>query len=205
MSKAIIGKKLGMTNIFQNGMMIPVTVIEAGPCVITQIKTKENDGYNGAQVGFLPKKEKHTTKQLAGHFRKGNISPLKILKEIPVEDEVKVGSEIRVNIFSIGEFVDVTGKSKGKGFSGVIKRHGFRRGPESHGSRHHRNVGSLGSMAAAHVFKGKKMPGRMGSCRVTVQNLIIADVLPEQNLILIKGAIPGAKKSIVIVRSAKKK
>ena len=205
MAKAIIGKKLGMTSIFQDGTMIPVTVIEAGPCMITQVKNKENDGYNGVQVGFLPKKEKHTTKQLAGHFKKGNISPLKILREIPVEGEIEVGSEIRVGIFTTGDYVDVIGKSKGKGFAGVIKRHGFHRGPESHGSRHHRNVGSLGSMAAAHVFKGKKMPGRMGSCRITVQNLVIAEVLPEQNLILIKGAIPGAKKSIVTVRSAKKK
>ena len=205
MAKAIIGKKLGMTSIFQDGTMIPVTVIEAGPCVITQVKTKENDGYEGVQVGFLPKKEKHTTKPLAGHFKKGNVSPLKILKEIPVEGEAEVGVEIKVNIFAEGDYVDVTGKSKGKGFAGVIKRYGFHRGPESHGSRHHRNVGSLGSMDAARVFKGKKMPGRMGGDRVTVQNLVIADVLPEQNLILIKGAIPGAKKSIVTVRSAKKK
>ena len=205
MAKAIIGKKLGMTSIFQDGMMLPVTVIEAGPCVITQVKTKENDGYEGVQVGFLQKKEKHITKPLAGHFKKGNVSPLKILKELPVEGEAEVGAEIRVDIFATGDYVDVTGKSKGKGFAGVIKRYGFHRGPESHGSKHRRNVGSLGSMDPARVFKGKKMPGRMGGDCVTVQNLVIVDVLPEQNLILIKGAISGAKKSIVTVRSAKKK
>lgn len=205
MAKGIIGKKLGMTTIFQDGVMVPVTVIEAGPCVITQVKTKETDGYEGVQVGFLPRKEKHTTKPLAGHFKKANVSPLKILKEIPVDGDLEVGTEIKADIFAVGDYVDVTGKSKGKGFAGVIKRYGFHRGPETHGSRHHRGVGSLGSMDSARVFKGKKMPGRMGGNKVTVQNLIVADVLPEQNIILIKGAIPGANKSIVTVRSAKKK
>ena len=207
MAKAILGRKLGMTNIFQDGKMIPVTVIQAGPCTVTQVKTKETDGYEGVQVGFLPRKESHTNKPMAGHFKKAGVSALKILKEIPVDSEAgyEVGSEIKVDIFEKGDVVDVQGKSKGKGFAGTIKRHGFHRGPMKHGSRYHRGGGSLGTMAAAHVFKGHKMAGRMGGNKVTVQNLVVADVLLEDNILLIKGAIPGAKKSIVTVKSAIKK
>lgn len=210
MTKAILGKKLGMTCIFQNGKMIPVTVIQAGPCYVTQIKSKENDGYQGVQVGFLPRKKQRTNKPLMGHFAKAGIeSPLKILKEIPVAiqegKELSMGMEIKADIFEKGEVIDVTGTSKGKGFAGSIKRHGFACGPMGHGSHFHRANGSNGSIDGAHVFKGKKMPGRMGGNKVTVQNLEIADVIADMNIILVKGAIPGSKKSIVTVKSAIKK
>ena len=210
MTKAILGKKLGMTSIFQDGKMIPVTVIQAGPCYVTQIKSKENDGYQGVQVGFLPRKKHNTNKPLMGHFAKAGIeSPLKILKEIPVAvqegQEIAMGMEIKADIFEKGDVIDVTGTSKGKGFAGSIKRHGFACGPMGHGSHFHRANGSNGSIDGAHVFKGKKMPGRMGGNKVTVQNLEIADVLIDMNIILVKGAIPGAKKSIVTVKSAIKK
>ena len=210
MTKAILGKKLGMTSIFQDGKMIPVTVIQAGPCYVTQIKSKENDGYQGVQVGFLPRKKHNTNKPLMGHFAKAGIeSPLKILKEIPVAvqegQELAMGMEIKADIFEKGDVIDVTGTSKGKGFAGSIKRHGFACGPMGHGSHFHRANGSNGSIDGAHVFKGKKMPGRMGGNKVTVQNLEIADVLIDMNIILVKGAIPGAKKSIVTVKSAIKK
>lgn len=210
MTKAILGKKLGMTSIFQNGKMIPVTVIQAGPCYVTQIKSKENDGYQGVQVGFLPRKKQRTNKPLMGHFAKAGIeSPLKILKEIPVAiqegQELAMGMEIKADIFEKGEVIDVTGTSKGKGFAGSIKRHGFSRGPMGHGSHFHRANGSNGTIDPGHVFKGKKMPGRMGGNQVTVQNLEIADVIADMNIILVKGAIPGAKKSIVTVKSAIKK
>lgn len=210
MTKAILGKKLGMTSIFQNGKMIPVTVIQAGPCYVTQIKSKENDGYQGVQVGFLPRKKHRTNKPLMGHFAKAGIDgPLKILKEIPVivqeGQELAMGMEIKADIFEKGDIIDVTGTSKGKGFAGSIKRHGFSRGPMGHGSHFHRANGSNGSIDGSHVFKGKKMPGRMGGNQVTVQNLEIADVIADKNIILVKGAIPGAKKSIVTVKSAIKK
>lgn len=206
MAKAILGKKLGMTSIFQDGKMIPVTVIEAGPCYVTQVKSKEKDGYNGVQVGFLPRKKNNMNKPLAGHFAKAGIeSPLKILKEIAVEGSVEPGAEIKADIFAPGEYIDVTGTSKGKGFAGSIKRHNFSRGPMGHGSHFHRANGSNGSIDGSHVFKGKKMPGRMGGNKVTVQNLVIADVIADKNIILVKGAIPGANKSIVTVKSAIKK
>lgn len=210
MTKAILGKKLGMTSIFQDGKMIPVTVIQAGPCYVTQIKSQENDGYQGVQVGFLPRKKHNTNKPMMGHFAKAGIeSPLKVLKEIPVAvqegQELALGMEIKADIFEKGEVIDVTGTSKGKGFAGSIKRHGFSRGPMGHGSHFHRANGSNGSIDGAHVFKGKKMPGRMGGNQVTVQNLEIADVIADKNIILVKGAIPGSKKSIVTVKSAIKK
>ena len=207
MAKAILGKKLGMTSIFQDGKMIPVTVIEAGPCYVTQVKSNEKDGYTGVQVGFLPRKKHNTNKPMAGHFAKAGIeSPLKILKEIAVEgDSIELGQEIKADIFAAGEYIDVTGTSKGKGFAGSIKRHNFSRGPMGHGSHFHRANGSNGSIDGSHVFKGKKMPGRMGGNKVTVQNLVIADVIADKNIILVKGAIPGANKSIVTVKSAIKK
>lgn len=208
MAKAILGKKLGMTSIFQDGKMIPVTVVEAGPCYVTQIKTKEKDGYQGVQVGFLPRKKHNTNKPMMGHFAKASIeSPLKVLKEIPVDSLVGLapGSEIRAEIFAAGEYIDVTGTSKGKGFAGSIKRHNFSRGPMGHGSHFHRANGSNGSIDGSRVFKGKKMPGRMGGNKITVQNLVIADVLADKNIILVKGAIPGANKSIVTLKSAVKK
>lgn len=208
MAKAILGKKLGMTSIFQDGKMIPVTVIEAGPCYVTQIKTKEKDGYEGVQVGFQAQKKQRSTKPLLGHFAKAGLeSPLKILKEIPVENHgsLELGVEIKADIFADGEYIDVTGTGKGKGFAGSIKRHNFSRGPMGHGSHFHRANGSNGSIDGAHVFKGKKMPGRMGGNKVTVQNLVIAQVIADKNIILVKGAIPGANKSIVTVKSAVKK
>lgn len=208
MAKAILGKKLGMTSIFQNGMMIPVTVVEAGPCYVTQIKTNEKDGYQGVQVGFLPKKKQNTNKPMMGHFAKAGIeSPLKVLKEIAVENatSLELGHEIKADIFAAGEYIDVTGTSKGKGFAGSIKRHNFSRGPMGHGSHFHRANGSSGSIDGSRVFKGKKMPGRMGGNKITVQNLVIADVLADRNIILVKGAIPGANKSIVTLKSAVKK
>lgn len=208
MAKAILGKKLGMTSIFQDGKMIPVTVIEAGPCYVTQIKTKEKDGYEGVQVGFQAQKKQRSTKPLLGHFAKAGLeSPLKILKEIPVENNgsLELGVEIKADIFADGEYIDVTGTGKGKGFAGSIKRHNFSRGPMGHGSHFHRANGSNGSIDGAHVFKGKKMPGRMGGNKVTVQNLVIAQVIADKNIILVKGAIPGANKSIVTVKSAVKK
>lgn len=210
MTKAILGKKLGMTSIFQDGKMIPVTVLEAGPCYVTQIKTSEKDGYKGVQVGFLPRKKIRTNKPLAGHLAKARIeNPLKVLKEIPVAlaegETLELGKEIKADIFEKGEYVDVVGTSKGKGFAGSIKRHGFSRGPMGHGSHFHRANGSNGSIDGSRVFKGKKMPGRMGGDRVTVQNLVIADVIVDKNIILVKGAIPGANKSIITLKSAIKK
>ena len=210
MTKAILGKKLGITSIFQDGKMIPVTVVEAGPCYVTQIKSSEKDGYEGVQVGFLPRKKVNTNKPLMGHFAKAGIeSPLKILKEIPVViadgETLELGKEIKADIFEKGDYIDVVGTSKGKGFAGSIKRHGFSRGPMKHGSHFHRANGSNGSIDGSRVFKGKKMPGRMGGNQITVQNLIIADVIADKNIILVKGAIPGANKSIVTLKSAIKK
>lgn len=210
MTKAILGKKLGMTSIFQDGKMIPVTVLEAGPCYVTQIKTSEKDGYEVIQVGFLPRKKNRTNKSLVGHLAKAGIkNSLKVLKEVPVilteGETLELGKEIKADIFEKGEYIDVVGTSKGKGFAGSIKRHGFSRGPMGHGSHFHRANGSNGSIDGSRVFKGKKMPGRMGGNRVTVQNLVIADVIVNKNIILVKGAIPGANKGIVTLKSAIKK
>lgn len=206
MSKGILGKKLGMTRIFQDGKVIPVTVIEAGPCVVTQIKTKENDGYEAIQVGFSPVKANRVNKPTKGHFAKAGVEPLRYLREFRVDNvaDYTIGQVIKLDIFEDGEMVDVIGKGKGKGFAGVIKRHNYHRGPMSHGSRFHRKPGSLGAMGPARVFKGKPLPGRMGGNRVTVQNLTVAKVDVDRNVILVKGAIPGAKKGLVTVRCAVK-
>lgn len=206
MSKGILGKKLGMTRIFQDGKVIPVTVIEAGPCVVTQIKTKENDGYEAIQVGFSPVKENKVNKPTKGHFAKAGVEPLRYLREFRVDNvaDYTIGQVIKLDIFEDGEKVDVIGKGKGKGFAGVIKRHNYHCGPMSHGSRFHRRPGSLGAMGPARVFKGKPLPGRMGGNRVTVQNLTVAKVDVDRNVILVKGAIPGAKKGLVTVRCAVK-
>jgi large subunit ribosomal protein L3 len=194
MLKGIIGRKLGMTQVFgEGGNVIPITVIEAGPCAIVQIKTREKEGYNALQLGFANKKPHRVNRPLAGHFQK--------------IEEYTVGQEITLETFKVGDFVDVTGTSKGKGFTGVIKRHGFRGSPGSHGTHEYfRHGGSVGSSASpSRTFKGLKMPGHFGNSRVTVQNLSIADIKPERNLLLIKGAVPGATNSIVIIKEAKKR
>lgn len=204
-----MGKKIGMTQIFdENGVMIPVTVVEAGPVVVTQIKTEETDGYNAVQVGFGEVKEKHVNKPTKGHFAKAGVALKKHVKELRPEDGVEnysLAQEIKVDIFEVGEKIDVTGISKGKGFQGSIKRHGQSRGPETHGSHYHRAPGSMGSASdPSKVRKGKKLPGHMGHTRVTIQNLEVARVDAEKNLILIKGAIPGPKKGLVVIKTAVK-
>lgn len=205
--KGILGKKLGMTQIFtEAGNVVPVTVVEAGPVVVTQIKTTEKEGYNAVQVGFVDAKEKSLNKPQKGHLAAANVLK-KHLKEFRMDsvEEFSVGQEIKADIFAAGEVIDVTGTSKGKGFQGPIKRHGQSRGPESHGSRYHRRPGSMGACSfPGRVFKNKKLAGHMGSVTVTVQNLEVVRVDAEKNLILVKGAIPGAKGSVVTIKEAVK-
>lgn len=206
--KGILGRKLGMTQVFaKNGKLIPVTVVEVEPNVVTQIKTNETDGYEAIQLGFDTKREKLSNKAETGHLAKANTAPKRFLKEIRGVDVSKyqIGQELTVEVFGEGEVVDVTGISKGKGFQGVIKRYNQSRGPMGHGSQYHRGVGSLGTMRPMRVFKGKKLPGHMGHETVTMQNLEVVAVMPEENVILIKGNVPGAKKSLVIIKSAVKK
>ena len=205
--KGILGRKLGMTQVFTTeGKLIPVTVISVEPNVVTQIKTKENDGYEAIQLGFDTKREKLATKALIGHTNKANTTPKRFFKEIKGVDinDYTVGQEIKADIFEAGEVVDVTGTTKGKGFQGVIKRHGQSRGPMGHGSHYHRKPGSMGTMRPMRVFKGKKLPGHMGTLTVTIQNLEVVAVDIENNCILVKGNVPGAKKSLVIIKSAVK-
>ena len=205
--KGILGKKLGMTQIFtEEGIVVPVTVVEAGPNVVTQVKTVEKDGYNAIQVGFEDAKEKSLNKPQKGHLAAANVLK-KHLKEFRVDavEEFTVGQEIKADLFSAGEKIDVTGTSKGKGFQGPIKRHGQSRGPESHGSRYHRRPGSMGACSyPGRVFKNKKLAGHMGSVKVTVQNLEVVRVDADKNFILVKGAIPGAKGSVVTLKEAVK-
>ncbi|MBQ3422535.1 MAG: 50S ribosomal protein L3 [Romboutsia sp.] len=205
--KGILGKKLGMTQIFtEEGIVIPVTVVEAGPNVVTQVKTVEKDGYNAIQVGFEDAKEKSLNKPQKGHLAAANVLK-KHLKEFRVDavEEFTVGQEIKADLFAAGEKIDVTGTSKGKGFQGPIKRHGQSRGPESHGSRYHRRPGSMGACSfPGRVFKNKKLAGHMGSVKVTVQNLEVVKVDADKNLILVKGAIPGPKGSMVTIKEAVK-
>ncbi|MCL2165700.1 MAG: 50S ribosomal protein L3 [Clostridiales bacterium] len=205
MKKAILGTKLGMLQIFDDsGRVVPVTVVKAGPCVVTQLKTKENDGYEAIQVGYSPAKEKHLTKPLKGHFIKHNVSPLRHLREFRLEDcsSYELGNEIKADVFAAGEVVDITGVSKGKGFQGSIRRHGFHRGPMQHGSKYHRRTGSLNAKGPARVWRGRKAPGRMGGDTVTVQGLHIVRVDADKDLILIKGAVPGAKKGVILIRNS---
>ena len=203
--KGILGKKLGMTQIFtEEGIVVPVTVVEAGPNVVTQVKTVEKDGYNAIQVGFEDAKEKSLNKPQKGHLAAANVLK-KHLKEFRVDavEEFTVGQEIKADLFAAGEKIDVTGTSKGKGFQGPIKRHGQSRGPESHGSRYHRRPGSMGACSfPGRVFKNKKLAGHMGSVKVTVQNLEVVRVDADKNLILVKGAIPGPKGSMVTIKEA---
>ena len=205
--KGILGKKIGMTQIFtEHGEVIPVTVVEAGPVVVTKIKTTENDGYTAIQVGFQDAKEKSLNKPQKGHLAAANTLK-KHLKEFRVDsvEEYTVGQEIKADLFAAGELIDVTGISKGKGFQGPIKRHGQSRGPETHGSRYHRRPGSMGACSyPGRVFKNKKLAGHMGSVKVTVQNLEVVRVDADKNFILVKGAIPGAKGSVVTIKEAVK-
>ncbi|PLX41773.1 MAG: 50S ribosomal protein L3 [Deltaproteobacteria bacterium] len=208
MSKGIIGKKLGMTQVFAGGdELIPVTVIQAGPCKVVQKKTLDVDGYNAIQIGFGTAKAQRVNKPSAGHFRKAGIEAARMLRELRVEniDDYEVGQEIGADIFKPGDYVDITGTSKGKGFQGVIKRHGFGGGRATHGSEFHRAPGALGGHTfPGKVFKGQKLPGQMGSKRVTVQNLQVVDVDPVRNIILVRGAVPGAKNGAVMLRNAVK-
>ncbi|ABS20478.1 50S ribosomal protein L3 [Bacillus cytotoxicus] len=207
MTKGILGRKIGMTQVFaENGELIPVTVIEATPNVVLQKKTTETDGYNAIQLGFEDKREKLANKPEQGHVAKASTAPKRFIREIRDADVdgLEVGQEVKVEVFAAGETVDVTGISKGKGFQGAIKRHGQSRGPMSHGSRYHRRPGSMGPVAPNRVFKGKKLAGRMGGDQITIQNLEIVQVDVERNLLLIKGNVPGAKKSLVVVQGAVK-
>ena len=207
MKKAILGKKLGMTQIFnEDGKVIPVTVIEAGPCTVTQVKTAEVDGYTAIQLGFGDVKENKLTKPAKGHFTKSKLAPKKHLREFRLsETSLKIGDEVKVDTFVAGDVVDVQGTTKGKGFQGVIKRHGQSRGPMGHGSMYHRRPGSMGSTSTpGRVFKGKKLPGHMGVETVTIQNLDVVRVDLDKNVILIKGSVPGPKGAILKIKDAVK-
>ena len=222
MKKAILATKVGMTQIFnEDGTLTPVTVLQAGPCVVTQIKTVENDGYAAVQVGFVDKKDKiinkdksgrkeivhrhGVTKAEQGHFAKAGVTGKRFVREFKLEGEYEVAQEIKADIFEVGDKVDATAISKGKGFQGAIKRHGQHRGPMTHGSKFHRHAGSNGAASdPSKVFKGKKMPGQMGNKRVTVQNLEIVRVDAENNLLLVKGSVPGPKRSLITIREAVK-
>lgn len=208
MKKAIIGKKVGMTQIFdENGRVIPVTVVEAGPCVVVQKKTVETDGYDAIQVGFGELREKLVNKPRKGHFAKAGVSLRRTLKEFRMDDvaNYNVGDEIKVDTFEIGDKVDVSGVSKGKGFQGTIKRWNASRGPMSHGSKFHRAPGSMGAASdPSRTFKNKRMPGHMGAKNTTVLNLEVVKIMPEKNIILIKGGIPGPNKGTVVIRNSVK-
>ncbi len=207
MTKAILGTKVGMTQVFDDtGQVIPVTVIEAGPCLVVQKKTKESDGYNAVQLGFKSIGVNKLNKPSQGHLAKAELKPLRYLQECRVEDPTlyEPGQEIKVDVFAAGDWVDVTGISKGKGFAGVIKRHGMHRGSMKHGSHYHRGAGSLGAKGVARVFRGRKLPGRHGGKCTTIQKLLVVKVDPERNLLLVKGAVPGPKRSLVTVKSSVK-
>lgn len=204
MDKAIIGKKLGMSQVFtEDGKVIPVTVVEAGPCPVVQVKTKQNEGYDAVQVAFGEIKPSRVSKPVAGHFKKSNIAPQKYLRELRFDDcsKYSVGSEIKCDAFAVGDKVDVSGISKGHGYSGVIQRWNFHRGPSAHGSGFHRGIGSMGANSSpSRIFKNKKMPGHWGTEKVTVRNLTVAKIDSARNLLLIKGAIPGSKGSLVVIK-----
>ena len=222
MKKAILATKVGMTQVFsEDGTLTPVTVLQAGPCVVTQIKTVENDGYSAVQVGFADKKEKivnkdksgkkeiahrhGVTKAEQGHFAKAGVSGKRFVREFKLEGEYEPGQEITVSVFAAGDKIDATAISKGKGFQGAIKRHNQHRGPMTHGSKFHRHAGSNGAASdPSKVFKGKKMPGQMGNKRITIQNLEVVRVDAENNLLLVKGSVPGQKKSLVTIKEAVK-
>lgn len=208
MKKAIMAKKVGMTQVFsENGTLIPVTVLEAGPCVVVQKKTVENDGYAAIQVGYTDKKVKAVTKPEKGHFDKANVAPKKYLKEFRLEnaDTFEVGAEIKADIFAAGDKIDISGVTKGKGYQSTIKRYNHHRGPMGHGSKSHRVVGSMGAATTpGSVKKGKKMPGHMGATTVTIQNLEVVRTDVEKNMILVKGAVPGPKGAILVLKDSVK-
>ena len=207
MSKGLMGKKLGMTGLFApDGRYVPVTVIEAGPCVVTQIKTTATDGYNALQLGFSEVKAKHVTKPRQGHFRKSGEAFFRHVQEFPVDDPeaYSLGQKITTEIFAVGERVDVCGTTKGRGFSGVMKKEGFSGGPKTHGSKCHRIPGSIGTSAwPSRVFKGRGMPGHYGVDRQTMQNIEIVDIRPEENILMVKGAVPGPASGLVAVKKQK--
>ena len=207
MHRGLLGRKLGMSNLFSpEGLQVPVTVLEVGPCVVTQVKTQATDGYNALQVGFLEKRENRINKPLQGHFKKSGGPACAFVREIPVDDpsEYTLGQTLAVDMFQVGECVDISGISKGRGFSGVIKRWGFHGGRATHGSMFHRAPGSVGASATpSKIIKGRKMPGHYGNQRVTVRNLKIVDIRPEQHLMIVKGAVPGCRSGLVEVRKPK--
>ncbi len=207
MSKGLIGKKLGMTGVFaSDGRRIPVTVLEVGPCVVTQVKTEAVDGYNALQLGFGTRKASRVNKPMAGHLKKSGAQGFAVLREFPVDDPdgYSVGQTVGLDIFKVGERIDITGTIKGRGYQGVIKRHRFSGGKKTHGSRSHRVPGSIGCSAwPGKVIKGKKLPGQYGNTRKTVRNLEIVDIRPEENLLLVKGAVPGHRTGLVAVRKTK--
>ncbi|MFZ5590507.1 MAG: 50S ribosomal protein L3 [Bacillota bacterium] len=207
MKKGILGIKAGMTQIFkEDGTAVPVTVIQAGPCVVVQKKLPETDGYSAVQVGFGEKKERLVNKPLKGHYNRANLKPMRYLRELRLDDVsgYEVGQEIKVDIFAPGDRVDVVGISRGRGFAGGIKRHGFHRGPMAHGSKYHRRPGSLGAKGPARVFKGRRLPGHYGVERVTVQNLEVVKVDPERNLLAIKGSVPGVRGGLLMIKDSVK-
>ena len=208
MKKAILATKVGMTQIFnEDGVLTPVTVLQAGPCVVTQVKTQDNDGYSAVQVGFADKRENLVNKPMKVHFDKAGVSCKRFVREFKLEgaEEMALGQEIKCDVFAAGDKIDATAISKGKGFQGAIKRHGQSRGPMAHGSKYHRHAGSNGAASdPSKVFKGKKMPGQMGHVKVTVQNLEVVRVDAENNLLLVKGSVPGPKKSLVTIKESVK-
>ena len=208
MKRAILATKVGMTQIFnEDGVLVPVTVLQAGPCVVTQVKTVENDGYKAVQVGFVDKREKLVSKPVKGHFDKAGVSYKRYVREFRLDnaEDYSVKDEIKADVFAAGDKIDATAISKGKGFQGAIKRHGQHRGPMAHGSKFHRHQGSNGSATTpGRVFKGKGMPGHMGHVQVTVQNLEVVRVDADNNLILVKGSVPGPKKSLVTIKETTK-
>lgn len=208
MNLALLGKKIGMTQVFdENNRLIPVTVIEAGPCPVTQVKSEATDGYNAVQIGFRPQKEHRLTKAALGHFKKAGVEPMSELQEFRTngDADVKLGDVLTVERFEAGQKIDVIGTSKGRGFQGVVKRYGFKGGPASHGSMFHRRGGSYGMCQwPGHVIKGKKMPGHMGDVQRTVQNLEVVKVIADKNIILVKGSVPGSRGTFVTVRTAVK-
>ncbi len=205
--EGILGKKLGMVEYFTPaGEAVPVTVIQAGPCVIIQKKTKVTDGYDAVQVGFGEKPERLVNKPLKGHFKRAGVAPFRYLREFPVIDgeDYSLGQEIKVNMFNPGEKVDIAGTAKGRGFAGGIKRHGFHRGPMGHGSKYHRRSGSLAAKGPARVFKGRRMPGHYGNERVTTQNLEVIKVEPDRNILMVRGAVPGPRGGLLVIKKAVK-